>query len=74
MTSPGADLVFVRPVGNDAAPLPEDALLGVWMLISAVFLLCGAYYSFRAPVALLYRHWRGRAGVAELRAACANAV
>ena len=74
MSSPGADLVFVRPVGNDSAPLTDDTVLGMWMLISAVFLLSGAYWNFYAPVALQYRHWRARAGIAELRAACTNAV
>lgn len=74
MTSPGATMVFVGEPGTDKAPLPDDVYAHLSVLVSALFLLTGVYYSFRAPVALLYRHWRGRAGVAELRAACANAV
>ena len=77
MSSPGATLIFVRAPGADTAPLPDDMFDGMSVLVAALFLLCGAYLGFHAPAALLYRHWRGRAGRAELRAAhaaCANAV
>ncbi len=77
MSSPGATLIFVATPGTDTAPLPDDMFAGLSVLVGVLFLVFGAYLDFCAPAALLYRHWRGRAAHAELRAAhaaCANAV